>query len=144
MAEADRSARLDAAPGTSPALTPLNPAAVLNVWQTMRSRLSDSDKLGMAAEVLERGDPQLRLDPDGIIRIRVGLKGMWWDRINEPRNCDRLSELFAERLGAPAPIELERVDPVQKAEEVVVEGVLPVRDEPLVKLAQRELDARQL
>lgn len=139
LAEAERAARhTPAAQPAGPLVTP----AVREAWLRIQDQLPDA--LGMAAVELAGADPKIDVDPEGLIRLRVDMGAFAFKQVNDAKNVERLAQLLSDRLGRPARLRLERVEEGGGAAGdggASGGGPVPIQHEPIVRAAQRELDA---
>lgn len=126
-----------AAPRPAPAATAVAAPDVQQAWNMMQAQLPDA--IGLAAEALTGGEPRVTLQPDGVVQIEVGLGSFSWRQVNTEENLRTLTQLFSQRLGAPAQVRLKRSEVSGGGSGG---GAKSIYDEEIVKLAQRELDAR--
>ena len=97
----------------------------------------------MLGETLLLSEPEFVLKGPGQAVLRVQAPGGFtWRQLSEGKLPARLRELFQEALGAPIQLEFERVGAPTAA--AGKGGVRSVYEEPIVVLAQRELDARAM
>ncbi|RMG12049.1 MAG: hypothetical protein D6731_14590 [Planctomycetota bacterium] len=140
--------RDDAAPTPQPATAaPLDGARVQAAWRQVQPRLADPECLGMLADVLERGEPRIGYDPQrGKVVLRLAVANLYWGQLSDRRTQARLAQILGEALGleGPAPLELERAERAPQAAASGSAAEDGVEQEPIVRFAARELDARRL
>ncbi len=137
LAEAERAAR-----HTPRGAGPLSTPAVREAWLRIQDQLPDA--IGPAAVELTGAAPRIDVDGEGVVRLRVEMGAFAFKQLGDPRTVERLSRLLSDRLGQATRLRLERVEAAAAAESGDGGGDLPIHHEPIVRAAQRELDAHPM
>jgi DNA polymerase III subunit gamma/tau len=123
----------------------LSQPAVEAAWNQIQGSLGEA--LGIAAEALGAGQPLVEVKGPSAIELSVCLASFSWRSLNNDRYAGRIAELLSSVLGRPIQLTLARREG-QPQMNAAAPGARtagnPLYDHPLVKLAQRELDARRV
>jgi len=114
-------------------------------WNQIQSSLGQA--LGIAAEALAAGQPQIGVTGPSEVELSVCLASFSWRSLNNPRYVGRIAELLSGVLGRPVNLTMARREG-QPQMNAAAPGAQtagnPLYEHPLVVLAQRELDARRV
>lgn len=123
----------------------LSQPALEAAWNQIQGSLGEA--LGIAAEALGAGQPLVKAVGPSEVELSVCLASFSWRSLNNPRYAGRIAELLSGVLGRPVQLTLARRDG-QPQMNAAAPGARtagnPLYEHPLVKLAQRELDARRV
>ena len=123
----------------------LSQPALEAAWNQVQGNLGEA--LGIAAEALGAGQPLLEIKGPNQVELSVCLASFSWRSLNNPRYAARIGELLSGVLGRPVELSFARREG-QPQLNTAAPGARtagnPLYDHPLVKLAQRELDARRV
>lgn len=123
----------------------LSQPALEAAWNKIQGSLGEA--LGIAAEALGAGQPRVAVKGPSEVEVSVCLASFSWRSLNNPRYAGRIGELLSNVMGRPLNVVLARREG-QPQMNAAAPGARtsgnPLYDHPLVKLAQRELDARRV